>query len=82
MDYAVPRASMIPWFELDSTETPSPVNPLGVKGVGEAGSIGATPAIVAAVVDAMSTFGVRHLDMPIKAENLWRVISGSKTGAA
>jgi carbon-monoxide dehydrogenase large subunit len=82
MDYAVPRASMIPWFELDSTETPSPVNPLGVKGVGEAGSIGATPAIVAAVVDAMAPFGVTHLDMPIKAENLWRVISGGKTGAA
>ena len=81
MDYAVPRASHVPWFELDSTETPSPVNPMGVKGVGEAGSIGATPAIVAAVVDALSPYGVRHLDMPIKPENVWRVIN-KKAGAA
>ena len=77
MDYAVPRASDIPkQFELDRTETPSPVNPLGVKGVGEAGTIGATPAIVGAVVDALSPFGVKHLDMPIKPENVWRIING------
>lgn len=75
MDYAVPRAAHVPWFELDRTETPSPVNPLGVKGVGEAGSIGATPAIVAAVVDALAPLGVRHLDMPIKPENVWRIIN-------
>ena len=81
MDYAVPRASHVPWFELDSTETPSPVNPMGVKGVGEAGSIGATPAIVAAVVDALSPFGIRHMDMPIKPEHVWRVIN-KKAGAA
>ena len=82
MDYAVPRASHVPWMELDSTVTPSPVNPLGVKGVGEAGSIGATPAIVAAVVDAMAPYGIRHLDMPIKPENLWNIISQAKAGAA
>lgn len=82
MDYAVPRAAHVPWFELDSTETPSPVNPLGVKGVGEAGSIGATPAIVAAVVDALAPLGVRHLDMPIKPENVWQIISKAKAGAA
>ena len=75
MDYALPRASHVPEFELDRTETPSPVNPLGVKGVGEAGTIGATPAIVNAVVDALSPFGVRHLDMPIKPENVWRIIN-------
>jgi carbon-monoxide dehydrogenase large subunit len=75
MDYAVPRASQIPWMELDRTETPSPVNPLGVKGVGEAGTIGATPAIVGAVVDALAPFGVRHLDMPIKPEAIWRIIN-------
>jgi carbon-monoxide dehydrogenase large subunit len=75
MDYAVPKAAQVPWFELDSTETPSPVNPMGVKGVGEAGSIGATPAIVAAIVDALGTYGVRHLDMPIKPENVWRIIN-------
>ncbi len=74
MDYAVPRAHMLPWFELDRTETPSPVNPLGVKGVGEAGTIGATPAIVNAVVDALAPFGIRHLDMPIKPETIWRIV--------
>jgi len=74
MDYAVPRASQLPWFELDRTETPSPVNPLGVKGVGEAGTIGATPAIVGAIVDALSPLGVKHLDMPIKPETIWQVI--------
>jgi aerobic carbon-monoxide dehydrogenase large subunit len=76
MDYAVPRASQVPTFELDRTETPSPVNPLGVKGVGEAGTIGATPAIVGAIVDALAPFGVRHLDMPIKPEAIWRIING------
>lgn len=79
MDYAVPRASHIPKnFELDRTETPSPVNPLGVKGVGEAGTIGATPAIVGAVVDALAPFGVKHLDMPIKPENVWRIINNGQ----
>lgn len=76
MDYAVPKAAHIPWLELDRTETPTDVNPMGVKGVGEAGTIGATPAIVAAVVDALSPFGIRHLDMPIKPETVWRIIGG------
>jgi carbon-monoxide dehydrogenase large subunit len=75
MDYAIPKASMIPRLELDRTETPTDVNPLGVKGVGEAGTIGATPAIVNAIVDALSPFGVRHVDMPVKPENVWRIIS-------
>jgi carbon-monoxide dehydrogenase large subunit len=75
MDYAIPKATMVPWLELDRTETPSPVNPMGVKGVGEAGTIGATPAIVGAIVDALSPFGVQHLDMPIKPENIWRIIN-------
>ena len=75
MDYAIPKAAMVPWMELDRTETPSPVNPMGVKGVGEAGTIGATPAIVGAIVDALAPFGIRHLDMPIKPETLWRIIS-------
>src|SRR5712671_6134956 len=74
MDYAVPRASQLPWFELDRTETPSPVNPLGVKGVGEAGTIGATPAIVNAIVDALSPYGVKHLDMPVRPEAVWKLI--------
>jgi carbon-monoxide dehydrogenase large subunit len=75
MDYAVPKAAMSPRFELDRTETPSPVNPLGVKGVGEAGTIGATPAIVNAIVDALAPFGVRHIDMPIKPETVWRIVN-------
>jgi carbon-monoxide dehydrogenase large subunit len=75
MDYAVPRAAHIPWMELDRTETPSPVNPLGVKGVGEAGTIGATPAIVGAIVDALAPFGVKHLDMPVKPEAIWRIVN-------
>lgn len=74
MDYALPKASQIPWLETDRTETPSPVNPLGVKGVGEAGTIGATPAIVNAIVDALSPYGVKHLDMPVRPENVWRLI--------
>lgn len=77
MDYAIPRATQIPWMELDRTETPSPVNPLGVKGVGEAGTIGATPAIVGAIVDALAPFGVRHLDMPLKPEAIWKIINGA-----
>ncbi len=75
MDYAVPKAAHAPRFELDSTETPSPVNPMGVKGVGEAGTIGATPAIVNAVVDALAPFGVRHLDMPIRPESVWKIVN-------
>ena len=76
MDYALPKASQMPWFETDRTETPSPVNPLGVKGVGEAGTIGATPAIVNAVVDALAPYGVTHLDMPIRPEKVWKIING------
>jgi carbon-monoxide dehydrogenase large subunit len=83
MDYALPRASMLPHFELDSTETPSPVNPLGAKGVGEAGTIGATPAIVAAIVDALAPYDVRHIDMPVKPEVVWQLIkNGPKKNSA
>ena len=76
MDYAIPRASDFPRFELGSTVTPTPVNPLGAKGVGEAGTIGSTPCIVAAAVDALSGFGVRHIDMLLRPEKLWRIIQG------
>jgi carbon-monoxide dehydrogenase large subunit len=74
MDYAVPRAHMLPRYELASTVTPSPVNILGVKGVGEAGTIGSTPCIVNAVVDALAPLGIRHLDIPLKPEKVWRAI--------
>ena len=73
-DYAIPRAADMPWMETDRTVTPSPVNPMGVKGVGEAGTIGATPALANAVADALAPFGVRHVDMPFKRERIWRLI--------
>ena len=78
MDYTMPRAHMMPWIESAHTTTPTPVNPLGVKGVGEAGTIGASPAVVNSVVDALSPLGVRHLDMPLTPEKLWKVISAGK----
>jgi len=73
MDYALPKAVDIPWLELARTETPTPVNPLGVKGVGEAGTVGSTPAIVNAVVDALAPFGATHIDMPLTPEKIWRL---------
>jgi carbon-monoxide dehydrogenase large subunit len=77
MDYAVPKASYLPSFELGHTETPSPVNPLGVKGAGETGSIASTPAAANAVIDALSPLGIRHLDMPLTPEKLWRAMKGA-----
>ncbi len=74
MDYALPKAHDFCWFETANTETRTPVNPLGVKGVGEAGTIGSTPAIVNAVVDALRPLGVRHLDMPLKPEKIWAIL--------
>ncbi|OFW44683.1 MAG: carbon monoxide dehydrogenase [Acidobacteria bacterium RIFCSPLOWO2_12_FULL_67_14b] len=79
MDYAIPRATDFPRFELDSTVTPTPVNPLGAKGVGEAGTLGSTPCIVAAAVDALSEFGVTHIDMMLRPEKLWRIIQGGRS---
>ncbi|MBI2999901.1 MAG: molybdopterin-dependent oxidoreductase [Deltaproteobacteria bacterium] len=78
MDYALPKAEDLPRMELARTETPTPVNPLGVKGVGEAGTIGSTPAIVNAVVDALAPFGVTHIDMPLKPEKIWRLCREKK----
>jgi carbon-monoxide dehydrogenase large subunit len=66
MDYVVPRAADFPLFTTDATVTPTPFNPLGAKGIGEAATIGSTPAVVNAVVDALHPFGVRHLDMPLR----------------
>jgi carbon-monoxide dehydrogenase large subunit len=74
MDYAMPKAHQFCWFDNDSTETPTPVNPLGAKGVGEAGTIGSTPAVVNSVVDALRPFGVRHVDMPLKPEKIWKLM--------
>lgn len=77
MDYAVPHIDSFPWFRTGSTETPTPLNPMGVKGIGEAATIGSTPAVVNAVMDALKPFGVRHLDMPLRPEKLWRAMQGS-----
>jgi aerobic carbon-monoxide dehydrogenase large subunit len=74
MDYALPRASWFPPLELDETVTPSPVNQLGVKGVGEAGTIASTPAVVNAVIDALSPLGIRHIDMPLTPQRVWRAM--------
>ncbi|HEX7223352.1 MAG TPA: xanthine dehydrogenase family protein molybdopterin-binding subunit [Candidatus Limnocylindrales bacterium] len=82
MDYAVPRASYFPSIELDETVTPSPVNPIGVKGVGEAGAIASTAAVANAVVDALSPLGIRHLDMPYTAQTVWRAMQAAKGGQA
>jgi carbon-monoxide dehydrogenase large subunit len=71
MEYAVPKAAMFPQFELARTVTPSPVNPLGVKGAGEMGTIASTPAVVNAVVDALSHLGVKHIDMPLTPQKVW-----------
>jgi carbon-monoxide dehydrogenase large subunit len=77
MDYAVPKASFLPNLELGNTETPSPTNPMGVKGVGETGTIASTPAVVNAVVDALSPFGIKHLDMPLTPEKVWRAMKSA-----
>jgi aerobic carbon-monoxide dehydrogenase large subunit len=80
MDYAVPKADDLVNFELDRTETPSPVNALGVKGIGEAGTIASSAAIVNAVVDALAPLGVKHLDMPLKPERVWQAIQQAQAG--
>lgn len=75
-DYAIPKASMTPTYELDRTVTPSPTNPMGVKGAGEAGTIASTPAVANAVIDAVSHLGITHIDMPLTPERVWRAING------
>ena len=75
-DYAFGSAAEFPSFDLVPLETPSPVNPLGAKGIGESGAIGGTPAVQSAVIDALSPFGVTHLDMPYTAERVWRAVTG------
>ena len=78
MEYAVPRADFFPPFELDRTVTLTDVNPLGVKGAGETGTIASTPAVVNAVVDALAPLGIKHIDMPLTAERVWRAIEEAK----
>jgi carbon-monoxide dehydrogenase large subunit len=80
VDYLVPGAPELPNFTLERTVTPSPSNPLGVKGVGEAGTIGAPPAVINSVIDALSTHGVTHIDMPASPWNVWSTIQEAQGG--
>jgi aerobic carbon-monoxide dehydrogenase large subunit len=82
MDYTMPRADDLPLFTVDSHEVVTKVNPLGAKGVGEAGTVGALPALMNAVNDALAPLGVRHLDMPVTPERVWRAISSVRDASS
>ena len=82
MNYALPRAADLPRLNLTRTETPTPVNPLGIKGIGEAGTIGSTPAVVNAVVDALAPFGVTHIDMPLTPQKIWSLCQETKAAGS
>ncbi len=81
LDYAVPRADVLPAIRSHFQETPSPTNPLGVKGIGESGTIGAPPTIVHAVLDALAPFGIAHLDMPLSPPKIWAAIQAARADA-
>ena len=76
-DYAMPKAQGFPNFETHHTTTPTPINPLGAKGIGEAATIGSTPATANAVIDALEPFGITHLDMPFTPEKIWRAVESA-----
>ena len=78
VSYLIPTAGMLPSFEVDQTQTPTPFNPLGAKGIGEAGTIGSTPAVQNAVIDAVSHLGVEHIDMPATPGNVWKAIQAAR----
>ncbi len=78
MDYALPKADQLPMYETARTVTPSPVNPIGVKGAGETGTIASTPAIANAVLDALAPFGVSHIDMPLTPSRIWQAVKAAK----
>jgi len=77
MDYCMPRADDFCHMEIETNNQPTPTNPLGVKGAGEAGTVGSLPAVANAVIDALSPLGVRHVDMPLTSERVWQVIRGA-----
>jgi carbon-monoxide dehydrogenase large subunit len=79
VSYCMPGAPELPSFELAPMETPTPLNPLGAKGIGEAGTIGATPAVHNAVIDALAPFGVRHIEMPLGSERVWRALQAAQS---
>jgi carbon-monoxide dehydrogenase large subunit len=79
IDYPIPTAADLPSFELGHTTTPTDVNPMGVKGIGEAGTIGSAQTVVNAVVDALAPLGVRHIDMPLRPRNVWQAIQEARS---
>jgi carbon-monoxide dehydrogenase large subunit len=79
-DYALPIAQEVPEFVTDLVETPSPLNPLGAKGIGESGTIGAPPTILNAVLDALAPLGITTIDMPLKPEKVWAIIQEARQG--
>jgi carbon-monoxide dehydrogenase large subunit len=81
-DYPFLSATEVPSFELVNMETPTSYNPLGAKGIGEAGSIGSTPAVQNAVIDAVAHLGVTHIDMPTSSQRVWRAINAARGSAA
>jgi carbon-monoxide dehydrogenase large subunit len=81
VDYAIPTAVDAIRLEVSTTETPTPLIPLGAKGIGESATIGATPAVQNAVVDALSHLGVRHIDLPCTPERVWRAVRQARAGA-
>jgi carbon-monoxide dehydrogenase large subunit len=80
MDYAMPRADLLPSFTTDISEVPTPTNRLGVRGAGEGGTTGALGAVANAVMDAIAEFGVSQIDMPLTPEKIWRAICGATKG--
>jgi carbon-monoxide dehydrogenase large subunit len=80
MDYAMPTADRMPHLNIGHTVTPSPINPMGIKGVGEAGTIGSTPAIANAVMDALAPLGIRHIDLPLTPHRVWQAIRDADAG--
>jgi aerobic carbon-monoxide dehydrogenase large subunit len=80
-DYAMPRADDMPDFEVTYNELPCKTNPLGVKGCGEAGTVGAPPAVMNAILDALKSVGVRHIDMPATPARVWQAIALARTAA-
>ena len=79
MDYAIPRADTLPDMHVESNPVPTKLNPLGAKGAGEAGTVGALAAVFNAVMDALAPLGVRHLDMPATPDRVWRAIREART---
>jgi carbon-monoxide dehydrogenase large subunit len=79
LDYPLPTAADLPSFQLAHTVTPTDVNPMGVKGIGEAGTIGSAHTIVNAVIDALSPLGVKHIDMPLRPKRVWAAIQEARS---